>query len=86
MKDAFTTAYSDVVQHQVELTSTIESVICDQAARGAFTDEVDKVLCMLDQFNAQVNSLSSRLAARYDETAEKATPPVPPQLHRPHHP
>lgn len=77
MKDAFTTAYSDVVRHQVELTSTIESLMSDKAARGASIDEVDKVLCMLDQFNAQVNRMSSQLAARYDEAAEKATPDHP---------
>lgn len=73
MKDSFTTAYSDVIQHQVELTSAIQSLIFDQAARGASIDEVNKVLCMLDQFNAQVNRLSSQLTARYDETAEEVT-------------
>jgi hypothetical protein len=77
MKDAFTTAYSDVVRHQVELTSTIESLISDKVARGASIDEADKVLCMLAQINARVNRLSHQLAARYEESAEEATPDHP---------
>ena len=32
MKDAFTAALSEVVQHQIELTSTIESLLNVQAS------------------------------------------------------
>lgn len=63
MKDAFTAGLADVVQHQVELTSIIESQVSDQAAQWASDGDLDEVLCMLGQFNALVNRLIGQLAA-----------------------
>ena len=74
MKDAFTAALADVVQHQVELTSTIEFQVSNQAAQGASDIDINEVLCMLGQFNAKVNRLIGQLAARYDENAERLAP------------
>lgn len=71
MKDAFTAALANVVQHQVELTSTIESQISDKAAQGASDGDIDEVVFMLGQFNAQVNRLIRQLATRYDENTER---------------
>lgn len=67
MKDAFTAALSDVVQHQVELTSTIESLLSGQTPQDSCNPEVDGVRRMLAQLNVEVRALASRLAARYDE-------------------
>lgn len=59
---------------KVELTSTIESQVSDQAAHGASDGDIDEVLCMLGQFSAQVNSLIGQLAARYDENVDGLNP------------
>lgn len=74
MKDAFTAALADVFQRQVELTSTIESQVSDQTAQGASDGDIAEVLCMLGQFNAQVNRLIGQLAARYDENTDRLNP------------
>ncbi|MBP2870040.1 MULTISPECIES: hypothetical protein [Pseudomonas] len=74
MKDVFTAALADVVQDQVELTSTIESHVSGQTTQGASDGDIDEVLCMLGQFNAQVNRLIVQLAARYDENAGRLNP------------
>ncbi len=75
MKDVFTTALSEVVQHQVELTSTIESLLSDNACQKTSNHKVDEVRCMLALFNAEVCALANRLAARHDENLEiRATP------------
>lgn len=76
MKDAFTAALSEVVQHQIELTSTIDSLLNDQASQEISSHGVDEVRSMLVQFNAQVSALANRLAACYDENLERHITPV----------
>lgn len=49
MKDAFTTAYSDLLQNQIEFTSTIESILADSKSGQALS--------------AQVTAVSARLAS-----------------------
>lgn len=71
MKDAFTAALSEVVQHQIEMTSTIDSLLNDQASQQTSSHEVDEVRSKLVQFNAQVSALANRLAACYDENLER---------------
>lgn len=66
MKDAFTAALSDVIQNQVELTSTIESLLDQALSQDGDGDEVDQVKSQLDDFNAQVNALIQALAESYD--------------------
>jgi hypothetical protein len=66
MKDAFTAALSDVVQNQVELTSTIESLLGQALSEGRDAAETNQVQGRLDSFNAQVNALIQALAERYD--------------------
>lgn len=66
MKDAFTAALSDVVQNQVELTSTIESLLGQALSEGRDAAETNQAQGRLDSFNAQVNALIQALAERYD--------------------
>ncbi|MFJ5300913.1 hypothetical protein ACIQAL_30860 [Pseudomonas sp. NPDC088368] len=66
MKDAFTAALSDVVQNQVELTSTIESFLGQALSQGGNVTEADQVQGRLDSFNAHVNALIKALAERFD--------------------
>lgn len=69
MKDPFTTAYSDLVQNQIEFASTIESILAESKLRQAPSDQVAEVQDMLDIFNTQVTALAKRLAEHYDEDA-----------------
>lgn len=52
MKDAFTTAYSDLLRNQIEFASTIESILADSKSGQAPSAEVTEVQGMLDIFNA----------------------------------
>lgn len=67
MKDAFTAADSDLVQNQIELTSSIESILAQAASSGASANQITEVGQMLEAFNAKVNQLAKRLAALHDK-------------------
>ena len=69
MKDAFTTAYSDLLRNKIEFASTIESILADSKSGQAPSAQVTEVQGMLDIFNAQVTALAKRMAERYDEDA-----------------
>ncbi|WP_439858319.1 hypothetical protein [Pseudomonas syringae] len=69
MKDPFTTAYSELVQNQIEFASTIEGILAEARAGNAPTGQVSQVREMLDTFNTLVDSMAIRLVSQYDETA-----------------
>lgn len=70
MKDAFTAALSDVVQHQAELASTLESLLSHTTTLGASHSDADGIRSMLAHLNAQVNALAKNLAAQHDQNVE----------------
>jgi flagellar biosynthesis/type III secretory pathway protein FliH len=66
MKDAFTTAYSELLRHQIELASIIETVVKDGNARGltAKSEEVrEQLTALIANMTEVTNELSKRYAA-----------------------
>ncbi|MFJ5298639.1 hypothetical protein ACIQAL_19155 [Pseudomonas sp. NPDC088368] len=68
MKDAFTAAHSDLIQNQIELTSSIESVLAEAASSKATANQITEVGQMLEAFNAKLNQSAKRLAALHDKS------------------
>ena len=66
MRNAFTTAYSDLIQNQIELASTLTSLIGDASSRGASATQIDELRQRLDSFELQLKSLSRNLIERHD--------------------
>ncbi len=67
MKDAFTSAYSDLIQNQIELGSTLQSIIEESALRAVPDAEIDNLRAMVASFNARTNDLARRLMERYTD-------------------
>lgn len=67
MKDAFTTAYSDLIQNQIELDSTLRSIIDEAAKRGVSHAEIERVRSIMESFNARTNDLAALLCERYQD-------------------
>lgn len=69
MKDAFTAAYSELVQNQIEFASTTEATLDGAALGNAPSSQIAQVQDMLNTFNAQVDGLAKRLVSKNDEAA-----------------
>lgn len=67
MKDAFTAAYSDLIQNQIELDSTLRSIIDEAAQRGVSHAEIERVRSIMESFNARTNDLAALLCERYQD-------------------
>ncbi|MBD8605195.1 hypothetical protein IFT80_21405 [Pseudomonas sp. CFBP 8771] len=67
MKDAFTATYSDLVQNQIELGSTLQSIIDEAVQRGVSTAEIDRVRSIMESFNVRTNYLAALLTERYQD-------------------
>ena len=67
MKDTFTAAYSDLVQNQIELGSTLQSIFDEAVQRGVSTAEVERVRSIMESFNARTNELAALLTERYQD-------------------
>jgi hypothetical protein len=63
MKDAFTAAYSELIRHQVELSSTLDTVLTAAEHHGR-TVEAGALREELEQFNLRVAALAHHLSAR----------------------
>lgn len=65
MKDAFIAAYSDLVQNQIELGSTLQSIIDEAVQHGVSTAEIERVRSIIESFNVRTNDLAALLTERY---------------------
>ncbi|MFJ3681404.1 hypothetical protein [Pseudomonas sp. NPDC090208] len=70
MKDPFTAALSDVIQNQIELTSTIESLLDQSLSHDAGGTNANEIQSRLDNLNTHVDALVKRLAAKHDQDRE----------------
>ena len=66
MKDAITTAYNDLIQNQIELTSTLQSLIDEAASRGVSTTHITDLQERMESFGSQINGLSKSMMERHD--------------------
>lgn len=66
MKDEITTAYSDLIQNQIELASTITSLIEEAVLRGAPAAHIEELRERMDRFEFHLNALSKTLMERHD--------------------
>ncbi|MDD1963867.1 hypothetical protein NPS29_00895 [Pseudomonas putida] len=66
MKDAITTAYSDLIQNQTELTSTLQSLIDEAASRGVSATHITDLQERMGSFHSQISALSKSLMERHD--------------------
>lgn len=64
MRDAFTAAYSELLRHQIELASIIETVVKDGHARG-LSEKSEEVHAQMIAFNASMSELANELSERY---------------------
>lgn len=67
MKDAFTAAYSDLIQNQVELGSTLQSILDEAFLRGVSNADIDRVRSIMESFNIRTNDLAALLIERYQD-------------------
>lgn len=51
MKDSITTAYSDLIQNQIELASTLTSLIDQAVSRGAPAAQIDELRVRVESLN-----------------------------------
>jgi len=58
------------VQKQIELTSTIETILREATCAGVSTDETHELRAMLDAFNTHVSVLIRKLATRHENNNE----------------
>lgn len=70
MKDAITTAYNDLIQNQIELTSTLQSLIDEAASRGVSATHITDLQERLESFDSQINALSKSLMERRDNVED----------------
>lgn len=66
MKDAITTAYNDLIQNQIELTSTLQSLIDEAASRGVSATHITDLQERMESFDSQINGLSKSMMERHD--------------------
>ena len=66
MKDAITTVYSDLIQNQIELASTLTSLIDEAASRGAPATEIDELRERMESFELKLTALSKSFMERHD--------------------
>lgn len=67
MKDAFTAAYSDLIQNQIELDSTLRSIIGEAAQRGVSHSDINRLRSIMESFNIRTNDLAALLIERYQD-------------------
>ncbi|SEJ95388.1 hypothetical protein [Pseudomonas sp. NFR16] len=67
MKDALTAAYSNLIQNQVELASTLQSIVDEAVQRGAPEGHINQVCQRMESLASQLNALSKSLLERNDE-------------------
>ncbi|WP_460045036.1 hypothetical protein [Pseudomonas sp. S2_H01] len=61
MKDEFTTAYTNVIENQVEMAATIEATV-GAAFNQGHALEAEDVLAKLDALNSRVSALAQYLS------------------------
>jgi hypothetical protein len=69
MKDDFASAYSDLIQNQIEFGSTLQSIIEEAIRRGVPADKIGRVRMVMESFDARTNCLARKLVTRYDAVA-----------------
>lgn len=67
MKDIFTAAYSDLIQNQIELDSTLRSLIGEAAERGVSHADINRLRSIMESFNIRTNDLAALLIQRYQD-------------------
>jgi hypothetical protein len=70
MKDTLTTAYSDLIQNQIELTSTVQSMIDEATSRGVSVVHINELRKRMESFESHLNALSKQLIEDYDGMEE----------------
>jgi uncharacterized protein involved in exopolysaccharide biosynthesis len=66
MQDELSSAYSALIQNQIELTSTLQSLIDEAASRGVSATHITDLRKRMASFDSQLNALSKRLMERHD--------------------
>ncbi|WP_296257989.1 MULTISPECIES: hypothetical protein [unclassified Pseudomonas] len=66
MHDSLTIAYNGLIQNQIELTSTLTSIIDEASLRGVPSAHINDLRRRMESFESQLNALSKRLMERHD--------------------